>query len=60
MIKAEWDSEPIWGVYEYTCENGAWIRFSIPITATKDDLLGFREMVDVVLKRRFKIEEEKK
>jgi len=43
--------------FKYTCENGALISFNIPDTATEDDLKGFREMVDVVLKRTYKLKE---
>lgn len=41
---------------EYTCENGAIAKILIPEDATKDDVLGIREFIDVILKRKYKIE----
>ena len=40
----------------YTCEDGTFAKIIIPETATQDDLLGFREFIDIILKRRFKLE----
>lgn len=52
-------NEPIiWNRHEYTCENGMYIALIIPSIATENDLLGFREMVDVILKRTYKVKEE--
>lgn len=39
----------------YTCENGSIARINIPSTATRDDLLGIRDLLDITIKRRFKI-----
>lgn len=44
----------------YTCENGKIAKIIIPEDATQDDLQGIREILDVVIKRHFKPEEEKK
>lgn len=41
----------------YTCESGALARLVIPTDATEDDLRGIAEMVDVVLKRHYKVQE---
>lgn len=46
-----------WQRHEYTCENGSYIALVIPSTATQNDLLGFREMIDVILKRTYKVKE---
>ena len=43
-------------IQEYTCENGAIAKIMIPEDATKDDLLGIMEFLDVILKRKYKIE----
>ena len=42
-------------VQQYTCESGQIAKFIIPDNATEDDLLGFRDMLDISLKRKFKI-----
>lgn len=42
----------------YTCENGKWAKIIIPESATKDDLAGIKETLDVMIKRHFKIESE--
>lgn len=39
----------------YTCENGSLARITIPASASKDDLLGIRDLLDITIKRRFKI-----
>lgn len=44
-------------IQQYTCETGSIAKIVIPENATRDDLLGFREMLDISLKRKFKIEE---
>lgn len=44
--------------FKYTCENGTLISLSIPEPITDDDLKGFREMVDVILKRVYKLKED--
>lgn len=44
--------------FKYTCENGALISINIPDTVTEDDLMGFREMVDVILERVYKLKED--
>lgn len=43
-------------IQTYTCENGELARFSIPETATEDDLEGLVEFLAVVMRRRFKVE----
>lgn len=43
-------------VQAYTCESGKAAKFIIPEDATKDDLLAFYDMLNIVLKRKFKIE----
>jgi hypothetical protein len=42
----------------YTCESGKWAKIIIPENATKDDLAGIKEMLDVIIKRHFQIESE--
>lgn len=42
----------------YTCESGKWAKIIIPENATKDDLADIKETLDVIIKRRFKIEGE--
>ena len=45
-------------IQEYNCENKINAKIMIPKDATKDDLKGIREMLDVVIKRHFKVESE--
>ena len=45
-------------IQQYTCENRAIAKIMIPADATQDDLKGIREMLDVVIKRHFKVESE--
>lgn len=47
-------------VQSYTCEDGSIAKIMIPETATQDDLIGFRELIDVILKRKYKLESEGK
>ena len=47
-------------IQEYNCENKMIAKIVIPQDATKDDLKGIREMLDVVIKRHFKTESEDK
>ena len=47
-------------IQQYTCENRTVAKIMIPQDATKDDLQGIREMLDVVIKRHFKAESEDK
>lgn len=42
-------------IQSYTCETGKTAKFIIPEDATEDDLLAFSDMLDIVLKRKFKI-----
>ena len=42
-------------VQAYTCESGKAAKFVIPEDATEDDLLAFYDMLNIVLKRKFKI-----
>mgnify|MGYP001074251118 CR=1 FL=1 len=42
-------------IQSYTCESGKAAKFIIPEDATEDDLLAFCDMLDIVLKRKFKI-----
>lgn len=48
----------IYYIQQYTCENGIIAKIMIPQDATKDDLKGIRDMLDVVIKRHFKVESE--
>ena len=45
-------------ITQYTCENRTTAKIMIPQDATKDDLKGIREMLDVVIKRHFKVKSE--
>lgn len=49
------DAEPSFFVQQYTCESGKLAKIVIPEDATEDDLLGFRDMLNIALKRKFKI-----
>ena len=53
-------SEMSFYIQQYTCESGQIAKIIIPDNATEDDLLGFRDMLNIALKRKFKlkIEEE--
>lgn len=42
-------------VQTYICESGMPAKFVIPENATEDDLLAFYDMLNIVLKRKFKI-----
>ncbi len=44
-------------VQQYTCESGLIAKIIIPESATDDDLLGFRDMLNISLKRKFKLKE---
>ena len=39
---------------DYTCDNGKLAQIIIPRNATKDDLLALREMLEVLIERKFK------
>lgn len=39
---------------QYTCESGDVIILSIPENATKNDLLGLKEFIEVIMERHFK------
>ena len=41
-------------VQSYTCENGAIGKIIIPEDATKDELLAFKEFLDIVVRVRLK------
>lgn len=43
-------------VQSYTCESGKAAKLVIPEGATRDDLLAFYDMLNIVLKRKFKID----
>ncbi|MCR5507417.1 MAG: hypothetical protein K6F34_01895 [Lachnospiraceae bacterium] len=45
-------------IQQYTCESGQIAKIIIPEDASEDDLLGFRDMLNIALKRKFKIKEE--
>ena len=45
-------------ITQYTCENRTIAKIMIPVDATQDDLKGIREMLDVVIKRHFKVKSE--
>ena len=47
--------ETIFFIQQYTCESGKIAKIVIPEDATEDDLLGFRDMLNIALKRKFKI-----
>lgn len=44
-------------VQQYTCESGKIAKFIIPEDATEDDLLGFRDTLQIALKRKFKLKD---
>lgn len=45
-------------IQSYTFENGKVAKIIIPENASKDDLLALRDMLDIVLKRKFKLKNE--
>lgn len=51
-------SETNFYIQQYTCESGLIAKIIIPENATEDDLLGFRDMLNIALKRKFKIKED--
>lgn len=44
--------------HDYTCDNGQLAQIIIPREASKDDLCALREMLEVLIKRRFKESED--
>ena len=40
--------------HDYTCDNGQLAQIIIPREATKDDLCALREMLEVLIERKFK------
>ena len=42
----------------FNCERGGKLELMIPENPTKDDLLGIREFLNLILKRRYKMEDE--
>ena len=46
-------------VQQYTCESGQIAKIIIPNDASEDDLLGFRDMLNIALRRKFKIDIDK-
>ena len=48
-------AEQTFYVQQYTCESGQIAKIMIPENATEDDLLGFRDMLNIALKRKFKL-----
>ena len=46
-------------ITQYTCENRQIAKIIIPQDVTKDDLKGIKDMLDVVIKRHFKVGSEK-
>ena len=55
-IKSEMKPEISFYIQQYTCESGQIAKIVIPENATEDDLLGFRDMLNIALKRKFKLE----
>ena len=43
-------------IQQYTCESGTIGAIIIPNDATENDLKGIAEMLDIIIKRHFKIE----
>lgn len=37
-------------VQNYTCENGQFARLVVPEDATKNDLMGLKELLEIILK----------
>lgn len=42
-------------IQTYTCEDGAIAKFIIPEDATENDLKGIKEMLAVIMSRKFKM-----
>jgi hypothetical protein len=40
---------------DYTCENGELAQIIIPRKATKDDLCALKEMLEILIERKFKV-----
>ena len=40
--------------HDYTCDNGMLAQIIIPRGATKDDLCALREMLEILIERKFK------
>ncbi len=51
-------SEKEYFIQSYTFENGKVAKIIIPENASKDDLLALRDMLDIILKRKFKLKNE--
>lgn len=51
-------SEKEYFIQSYTFETGKVAKIIIPEKASKDDLLALRDMLDIVLKRKFKLKDE--
>ena len=45
--------------FDYNCDNGQLAQIIIPRNASKDDLCALREMLEVLIKRKFKESEDK-
>ena len=41
-------------IQSYTCESGAIGKIIIPDNATKDDLLAFKDYLDIIVRERLK------
>ena len=41
-------------IQSYTCESGAIGKIIIPDNATKDDLLAFKDFLDIIVRERLK------
>ena len=54
-VNTEVKSEMSFYIQQYTCESGQIAKIIIPDNATEDDLLGFRDMLNIALKRKFKL-----
>lgn len=57
-IKENVFSEKEYFIQSYMFENGKVAKIIIPENASKDDLLALRDMLDIVLKRKFKLKDE--
>ncbi len=47
--------DPTFYIQQYTCESGLIAKIIIPDNASPDDLLGFRDMLNIALRRKFKL-----
>lgn len=47
-------------VQNYTCENGQLARLVIPENATKNDLMGLKELLEIILKYHYTQSKERK